>query len=175
MGRAHRIADWIESRWNDVRLPPDKVPVFPRRCVGCGGAPGETVRVASRGKSSLRVITGSLAERLRLLREPAFSVEVPVCVVCAPRVRWQQRWRRRAYWSPLYLGVAAHVVGRFAEVEILLWGIPAALCVTAVWVAYETFHPEVLSLTETDTDVRYEFRSRDVARAFAEANGTKVE
>jgi len=149
-----------------INLPREMEAAFPDRCIRCGAAgPERRIRIWTS--------TVSVWSVLSLLFSRPFSVRVPVCRACAPRLRIARLVR-----LILTLGIAA------AGVAVALWvlesydgpgrrylGIGIAVVCMLPFFAWEAFFPPPIEITAYSRSVDYEFADDAYATEFAHLNG----
>jgi fatty acid desaturase len=158
----------------DVRLPRDKVPVFPDACCACGAAkPGDTVEWKGR-----RVRLAELLFPWLWFFGKRAVVKVPVCAACRPRVLATRRWL--AVLLVVAIGLAMAFVfplaksfgfGRKTTKVIVLAMVVVVLLPYFLW---SVLHPPAFDITVGKDHVDYEFASREYALRFRDANAASV-
>ncbi len=148
----------------DIRLPKDRKPIFPDRCVACGmPGPDDRFRVGTHAIGWWTLAFWTFGRR--------FSVDVPACEACRRQMVRQRRIRRLV--SGLFLvagvGVAIYVVGNPHGVKRwLAMGIALACLLPSL--AWEMLSPRPIDLTAYSDSVDYEFRDEDYADEFLALN-----
>ncbi len=147
----------------DVALPRDHRPIFPERCVACGGAPERTVP-------------------LRSLRLASPTLEAPVCARCSPRVRAARLFR---HGTALGVALVTYLLLRVFVLPSLpsrgLLGLVRAYgdvggAFLALFVAYVAlmFAEPPIDVVDDGKTLHFEFRSEAYAHEFADANNGHV-
>jgi hypothetical protein len=149
-----------------IKLPRDAEPRFPDRCVRCGATgPERRVRIWT--------TTISVAAVMSLLFCRPFSVRVPVCRTCAPRLRVARLMRLAVTLALIVAGVTAAIwlLGTYegAGRRYIAVGI-AILCIMPFFML-EAFFPPPIDVTAYSTTVDYEFADEAYADEFARLNG----
>jgi hypothetical protein len=153
----------------DVNLPRDVEPIFPDRCIRCGAAgPERRIRIWTS--------TVSVWSILSLLFSRPFSVRVPLCRACAPRMR-MARFARLILTLGLAaagVAVAVWVLGSYEGPGRRYMAIGIAIVCMLPFFAWETVFPPPIDLTAYSATVDYEFADPAYAREFAQLNGAAV-
>ena len=154
---------------HDVCLPRDRVPVFPPRCVACGGRPETTVRVSTRSIGWWTIVLLTGGRRVR--------ADVPACHACAGRMRRERVVNLLADAAVIVggAGIAIWLLGWYRGPfrKHLLVAVAIACCLPAI--LWEVFRPPAVGLTARSDTVDYEFRDFAYASDFAAANGGTVD
>jgi hypothetical protein len=164
----------------DVRLPLDRPPVFPRRCVACGGSdPGASWVVSTRG---LWQAAGNLAIFFKRLVRAAVRIEVPACGECCRALRTERNRRRTLRWlGALGLGAGLVLAGRWQGLDEHGWlgthylEIGALLLAVIFLLPLEYFRPLAFDVALGADSIEFEFRDRNFAEEFARLNDVEIE
>ncbi len=147
----------------NVRLPKQRSPTFPGRCVVCHRQdPAATVKIAAIGLSEWLV-----ALITRIARRRSFYVHVPACAPCARRLQIRR-------YSVEVASNALYIFGAWLIVFVFNWS-PWAIVGGIVFgglvalLKYELF-PPAIELSVRLKTVLYRFSNRDYADEFATAN-----
>ena len=153
----------------DVTLPASQRPVFPRRCLRCGGPKPEPMRFATTSIGWWVALLIPFGRKIR--------VRVPVCRSCWPSVLRQRWFRRLGFWLFAVFGIFAALYLRggaasFFESYVAV-GIVGGCMIP--WFIWTVVSPPVFDMTARAKTIEYEFRNADYAEAFAQANGGRCE
>lgn len=155
---------------SDVRLPKNRKPEFPNRCVVCGQEhPDSTVPVSTRAIGWWTWMFWLPGRK--------FSVQVPACSGCGRRL-WRQHLFRWLITIVLILCVVFAIAPFFADFPRAYrkWLILGAVIVVLLpWFLWQVFFPPPLDLTAFSDSIDYEFRDRAYAEEFASLNQAKVD
>ena len=161
--------DAVMPMSHDVCLPRGRVPVFPPRCVACGGRPETTVRVSTRSIGWWTIVLLTGGRRVR--------ADVPACHACAGRMRRERVVNLLADAAVIVggAGIAIWLLGWYRGPfrKHLLVAVTVACCLPAI--LWEVFRPPPIGLTARSDTVDYEFRDFGYASDFAAANGGTVD
>ncbi len=151
----------------DVRLPRDREPVFPDRCVSCGrGEPGATFRVRHRPIRWFSVMTIAPGGRRHVVHAPA-------CDPCADRMGNRRIVSTVITIALVLLGVflVVWLLGEYDGPMRKLLGIAGALVALSPWILIEVFWPPAFDTTVFKDEVDYEFLDAEYADEFESLNG----
>jgi hypothetical protein len=154
----------------EIRMPKDRAPVFPDRCVRCGAErPGVTYRITTHSIGWWTWAFWAFGRR--------FRVEVPACEGCRRRMRRQRAVRVVVFYGLACAGLdAAGFLFAAYRGPIRKWLIMGvALVCAAPTFLWEIFDPRPFDVTAHAETVDYEFRDPDYAEEFLALNGDVVE
>jgi hypothetical protein len=149
-----------------IKLPRDVEARFPERCVRCGApAPERRIR--------LWTTTISVASVMSLLFCRPFSVRVPVCRTCAPRLRMARLMRLIVTLGLIVAGVTAAIwlLGSYDGPGRRYLAVGIALLCIVPFFMLEAFFPPPIDVTAYSKTVDYEFADEEYADEFARVNG----
>ena len=150
---------------SDVNLPKDHEPVFPSRCVRCGEDPlGEQIKLTTQSVSWLGVL---------FLGGKFFSIQVPACMPCGYRIRFQRigSWVATLVLVTVCLVLLWPLVSKLVPLAFRRWFIAifAMICILPQ-IVWEIVFPPAFDFTAFKKSVDYEFRDVDYAAEFAALN-----
>ncbi len=159
-----QVVSGLGSHLNFVTLPRDQGPVFPKNCVVClQPSPGASVEVRER--------SGLLQRGASLL-----PVTVPACAACGERLtKDSQTQELLRYVIPIAAIVLSGAVYlRFPDLG-RAGGLITFTAVVVPFMLWWYLEPWPIEMRNAGSMfARYQFRNRDYAKAFAEANGAKL-
>jgi hypothetical protein len=152
-----------------VKLPKKITPRWPQRCVSCGtdvsGGRGSTLNWWTHAIGWWTVALLSFGKPYRVK-------DVPVCMMCKSRVRWQ-RWLRILMSTALIVGAGLIWLTLFRGQQFPLKraALVGLIIVTILpWVLWEIIFPPPLDVTAFKETVDFDFRETDYALEFANLN-----
>ncbi len=155
----------------DVTLPRGVKPCFPDRCIVCGEKPDSEIKIGQNGSNVFLVFFVALLHVFGWS-----SVEVPICVGCKGRFRFQRWGREVILWGIVIVAIWL-IMPHFSEWsgftrKVVVGGL--VLLAIAPWIVVEVFLPRVFDTTVKGDLVDYEFSDFDYACEFAELNRERV-
>jgi len=150
---------------HDVRLPLDRSPRFPDRCVRCGmPEPGHTWRHAARSVGLSWLFPLALGRRV--------AVDVPACHACEEKLSAQRLRRRLVDFALVAAGVAVAITlldGASTPWRRVL-GFASALVFVLPAIVHHTLFPPPYDLTVGSDHVDHEFADPLYARDVSHLN-----
>ncbi len=150
----------------DVNLPRNYDAVFPDRCVRCD-------RITDGNKMQVRTHSIAWLTSLLLMFGKPFTVRVPVCRVCASRIRNRELFSFLScitvagltmfFLWPHVTDFIPEAIRKWVAVGLIL------ICLLPL-LLFSIFNPPAFDLTAYSESVDYEFRCADYAKSFAELN-----
>ena len=148
----------------DIKLPKNKNPKFPARCIVCGNShPDGEVKATSRAVGLWTIF---------FMFGKVFSVQVPVCELCRSSYL-KQKWIRTLLQWALVIAASAVVISFVKDIggPFKKYIIAAFVLILLIpYILWETFVPRFFDMTVYTDTVTYEFKDKAYADEFASLN-----